>query len=107
LQRPRLGCKGGLCVKSWIGLLGGKHIVAQHADDKGSSAGAYFVAVGKSGFLDARAIEESAVATVEIKEATAFWTEIDGEVEAGHSFVVGDGVVSFRVAADTQMLARG
>jgi hypothetical protein len=91
----------------WPGGFGGEHIVAQDADDENGGSGADFVAVGERGFLNARAIEESAVATVEIKETTAFLAEIDGEVEAGHGFVVGEGVVSFRVAADTQMLARG
>jgi hypothetical protein len=91
----------------WPGGLGGKHIVAQNANDKDGCTGADFVAVDESGFHDASAVEESAIAAVEIEEAAAFLAEIDGEVETGHSFVVSEGAVGFRVASNAQGLTCG
>jgi hypothetical protein len=66
-----------------------------------------FVAVGESGFLDAGAVEESAVAAVEIADAAATCVAFESTVYAGHARVIGEGVFDFVGAADAQGLARG
>jgi hypothetical protein len=66
-----------------------------------------FVAVGESGFLDAGAVEESAVAAVEIADATAFGVALESAVDTGHTRVVGKRVFGFGGAADAQGLAEG
>ena len=81
---------------------GGKHLVAQHANDKNGVAGADFIAVRESGFFYASAVEEGAIATVHVDEAAAFFSLLDGEVEARHEFVVGEGVVGFAGAANAE-----
>lgn len=86
----------------WFRRCGGKRFVGEHADDEDSVSGADFVAVGESGFFHACTVEESAVAALQVEEATAFFTVIDGEVEAGHELVVGKGVISLGVASDAK-----
>jgi hypothetical protein len=78
---------------------------SEDADDEDSAASADFVTVDESGFFDARAVEESAVAAFEIEEAAAFFAAVDGEVEAGHSFVVGNAMVGLGMATDAEKLA--
>jgi hypothetical protein len=73
---------------------------------KDRATGTDFVAIGENGFLDARAIQESAVAAFEIEEPTALFTVFDRKVKAGHAFVVGNAFISFGVAADAEKLAR-
>jgi len=58
---------------------GGKHLVAQHANDKNGVAGADFIAIGEGGFLYASAIEEGAIATVEVEEAAAFFSLLEAK----------------------------
>jgi hypothetical protein len=86
-------------------LIGRNRIVAQHAHQENGGAGADLVAVGESGFLDASAVEKSAVARVEVEEAAALVGEFDGKVQAGHLFVIGKDVIGFLGAANAQRLA--
>jgi hypothetical protein len=72
--------------------------------DEDGVASADFVTVDESGFFDTRAVEESAVAALEIEEATAFFAAVDGEVEAGHALVVGERLIGIGVAADAKGL---
>jgi hypothetical protein len=83
----------------------GKRILTQHANNEDGVAGADFVAVCESGFLYASAVQEGAVATVKVEEAAALFSLLDGEVEAGHEFVVGEGVIGFVCAADAKRLS--
>jgi hypothetical protein len=43
---------------------------------------------------------------LQVEEAASFFGVIDGEVEAGHEFVVGEGVVGFGVAAKAERLTK-
>ena len=85
---------------------GGKRIVAQHTNDKNGVAGADFIAIGESGFFYASVVEEGAIATVEVDEPAAFFSLLDGEVEARHEFVVGEGVIGFVGSANAERPAR-
>jgi hypothetical protein len=91
----------------WLWSRGSGSIFGDDAKNEGGTSGADFVAVGESGFLDAGAVEESAVAAVEIADATAFGVAFEGAVNAGHARVIRKGVFGFGVAADTQGLAGG
>src|ERR1700720_3215675 len=77
----------------------------EDVDDEDGAAGPDFVTVDESGFFDARAVEEGAVAALQIEEPTAFFTMIDGEVQAGHTFVVGNALIGLRMATDAEKLA--
>ena len=89
----------------WFPRCGRKRFVGDHADDEDGVVSADFVAVSESGFFHAGAVEESAVAALQVEEAAAFFTVLNGEVEAGHEFVVGKRMVGFGVAADAERLA--
>jgi hypothetical protein len=56
-------------------------------------AGADFVAVGEGGILDAGAVEEGAIAAVAVAEHGPFGAALDGEVDAGHERVMGQGEI--------------
>jgi hypothetical protein len=86
---------------------GSGSIFGDDAKNEDGTSGADFVAVGESGFLDAGAVEEGAVAAVEIADAAAFGVAFEGAVDAGHARVVGKGAFDFCVAADAQGLAGG
>jgi hypothetical protein len=75
------------------------------AKDDDGIASADFVPVGESGFLDAGAVEESAVAAVEVANAAAAGVAFESAVDAGHARVVGKSVFGFVGAADAQGLA--
>jgi len=96
----------GRCAGFWFERGGRKRFVGEHANDEDGVAGADFVAVGESGFFDARSIEEGAVAALQVEKAAAFFTVFDGEVEAGHELVAGKGAIGFVRAANTERLAR-
>jgi len=83
----------------------GKRILTQHANNEDGVAGTDFVAVCESGFFDARAIEERAVAAVKVEKAAAFFGMLDCEVQSGHEFVVGESVIRLRGAADAERTA--
>jgi hypothetical protein len=76
------------------------------AKDDDGIACADFVAVGESGFFYAGAVEEGAVAAVEIADAAAAGVAFKGAVDAGHTRVVGKSVFGFGGAADAQGLAQ-
>ena len=95
----------GRCAGFWFERGGRKRFVGEHANDEDGVAGADFVAVGESGFFDARSIEEGAVAALQVEKAAAFFTVFDGEVEAGHELVVGKDVIGFVGAADAESFA--
>lgn len=84
---------------------GGERFVRENADHEDGVACADFVAVGESGFFYAGAIQECAVAAVEVEEAAALFTVLDSEVEAGHELVVGKDVIGFVGAADAESFA--
>lgn len=92
----------GSCAGFWFERWDRKRFVGEHANDEDGVASADFVAVGESGFFNASSIEEGAIATVEIDEAAAFFTVLDGKMEAGHELVVGKGVIGFVSAADAK-----
>jgi hypothetical protein len=83
----------------------GKHILTQHANNEDGVAGADLVAVCEGGLFYASAIKESAVAAVEIEKAATFFSVLDGEVQAGHELVVGEGVIRLSGAADSNRLS--
>jgi hypothetical protein len=89
----------------WFGRYSGKRFVSENSNDEDGVACADFVAVGESGFFDACAVEESAVAALQVEDAAAFFAVIDGEVEARHEFVVGERVIGFGIATDAERLA--
>jgi len=97
----------GRCAGFWFERGGRKRFVGEHANDEDGVARANFVAVGEKGFFDACAIEESAVAALQVEEAAAFFTVFDGEVKAGHEFVVGKELIGFLRAADAEGLTLG
>jgi len=66
----------------WFRRLSEKGFVGDHPKDKDGVARADFVPVGESGFFDARAVEESAVAALQVQDAAAFFAVVDGEVKA-------------------------
>ncbi len=74
------------------------------AKDEDGISSADFVAVGESGFLYARAVEEGAVAAVEVADAAAAGVAFESAVDAGHARIVGEGVFGFVGAADAQGL---
>jgi len=82
-------------------------LLRNDAKDDDGIACADFVAVGERGFLNAGAVEESAVAAVEIADAATAGVAFESAVNAGHARVVGEGVFGFGVAADAQGLAGG
>ena len=84
----------------------GERIVAKHVNDEDGVAGADFVAVGEERFFHVCAIEESAVAALQVEDAAAFFAVVDGEVETGHKLVVGKSLVGFGIAADAERRAR-
>ena len=97
----RRGGRLGLRRKRSAGVL------RNDAKDEDGIAGADFVAVGESGFLDAGAVEESAISAVEIADAATFGVAFESAVDAGHARIVGKGVFGFVGAANAQGLAGG
>lgn len=67
-----------------------------------------FVAIGEHRFLNARAVEEGAVATLLVDDVTSLRTAVDGKVRAGHERIVGHGELRLgRSSADDDGLAGG
>jgi hypothetical protein len=92
----------GFWPKLQVGLRGGRLFAVEHANDEDGIACADFVAVGEKCFFDAGAIQESAIAALQVEDAATFFTVVDGKVEAGHEFVVGEGVIGFGVATEAE-----
>jgi hypothetical protein len=84
-----------------------KGFVGKNANDEDGVAGADFVAVGEEGFVDPRAVQESAIAALQVEDAAALFAVIDGEVEAGHELVVRESMIGFGVAAEAERHAVG
>jgi len=80
-------------------------VLRKNAKDEDGITCADFVTVGERGFFYASAVEEGAVAAVEIVDAAAAGVAFESAVDAGHARVVGKGVFGFGVAADAQGLA--
>jgi len=95
------GCGAGF----WFERGGRKRFVGEHANDEDGFAGADFVAIREQGFCHSCAVEECAVAALQVEESAAFFAAFDGEVKAGHEFVVGEGVIGFGMATDAESLA--
>src|ERR1700693_4629649 len=105
-----LGCRSGCWQEFWFrGLwlrrFSKKGFVREHLNDEDGVARADFVAGGGWGFFYARAVGKSSIAALQVEDAAAFFAVFDGEVEAGHEFIVGEGVVGFGGAADAERLA--
>jgi len=70
---------------------GGQLIVRNYANDENGLAGFDFVARGEHGLVNLCAIQLGAIGAFSIDDAAAVGTALDGEVDAGHVIVMGNG----------------
>jgi len=75
----------------WAGGGCGKLVVRNNADDENGLAGFDFVAGGEHRLFDLRAVELGTIGAAFVDDAAAVGTAFDGEVNAGHVIVVGNG----------------
>lgn len=67
-----------------------------------------FIAISEHRVLNARAVEERAVAALFVDDAASLRTAVDGKVRAGHERIVGHGKLRLcRSSSDDDGLARG
>ena len=101
------GCRLRFGLALRVGRRCENGFIGKDANDEDGVAGADFVAVGEEGFVDPRAVQESAIAALQVEDAAALFAVIDGEVEAGHELVVRESMIGFGVAAEAERHAVG
>ena len=107
-RRRRVGDRGGRRNGGFLLRRSlNERFLGKDAKDEDGTTCADFVAVGEGGFFYAGAVEESAIAAVEIADAATAGIACESTVDTGHARVVGEGVFGFVGAADAQGLAGG